>query len=45
MVRKNKVKKFTVEKIMELVAKELNGEHLKVYNDCLLEKNQSLAQK
>lgn len=45
MVRKNKVKKMTVEKIMELVAKEVNGEDLKIYNDCILEKNQSLAQK
>lgn len=30
---------------MELVAQEVNGEDLKVYNDCIIEKNQSLAQK
>lgn len=32
MVKKSQLKKYTVERIMDLVEKEINGEQLKVFS-------------
>lgn len=39
MVKKTQLRKYTVEKIMELVDVETNGENLKMYNEALIDKN------
>lgn len=42
MVKKSHLRKFTVEKIMELVAGETSGENLKMYGEAIADKNRPM---
>lgn len=42
MVKKSQLKRYTVDKIMELSSTETDGETLKMYNEALIEKNNTL---
>ncbi len=42
MVKKNQLRKFTIQRIMEMVEKEINGEDLLVYTDFIENKNKGL---
>lgn len=45
MVKKSQLRKYSLDKIMELVAAETNGENLKMYNDAIADRNAALLGK
>jgi|688.fasta_scaffold828512_1 hypothetical protein len=45
MVKKTQLRKYSVEKIMELVNGETNGENLKIYNEAIDDKNKLMLEK
>ena len=45
MVKKAQLRKYSVEKIMELVNGETSGENLKIYNEAIDNKNKLMLEK
>lgn len=45
MVKKSQLKKYTVERIMDLAGKETDGEQLKMFGEAISEKNKVILEK
>lgn len=45
MVKKSQLKKYTVQKILELSEHEIDGETLKIFKESIDEKNEILLEK
>ena len=45
MVKKGQLRKYSIEKIMELVNEDTNGENLKIYNEAISDKNKLMLEK
>ena len=45
MVKKGQLRKYSIEKIMELVNGDTNGENLKIYNEAISDKNKLMLER